>query len=107
MNLPIHCRKPSKEETWTAIRQLKNAKATIPYSIPAEALKADLNSIVEMLYPLFEKIWEEGQVPSDWKEGYLFKIPMKGSLSNFANYRGIMILSTPRKVFNRILLNQM
>lgn len=86
---------------------LRNGKAAGPDNIPAEALKADLETTVEMLYPLFEKIWEEEEVPSDWKEGYLIKLPKKGDLSNCANYRGITLLSVPGKVFNRILLERM
>lgn len=60
-----------------------------------------------MLHPLFTKIWEEEEVPGDWKEGYLIKIPKKGDLSNCANYRGIILLSVPGKVFNRVILNKM
>ena len=40
-------------------------------------------------------------------EGYLVKMPKKGDLSNCANYRGIMLLSIPGKVFYRILLDRM
>ena len=49
----------------------------------------------------------EEEVPADWKEGYLIKLPKKGDLSNCANYRGITLLSVPGKVFNRILLERM
>ena len=60
-----------------------------------------------MLHPLFIKIWEEDQVPTEWKEGYLIKLPKKGDLSSCSNYRGITLLSVPGKVFNRVLLNRM
>ncbi|VDP71198.1 unnamed protein product, partial [Schistosoma mattheei] len=43
----------------------------------------------------------------DWKEGLLIKIPKKGDLSKCDNYRGITLLSIPRKIFNRVLLNRM
>ncbi len=52
-------------------------------------------------------IWEEEQIPAEWKEGYLIKIPKKGDISKCMNYRGITLLSVPGKVFNRILLNRM
>ncbi len=76
-------------------------------SIPAEALKSDIETTVGMLYPLFKMIWEEEQIPAEWKEGYLIKIPKKGDISKCMNYRGITLLSVPGKVFNRILLNRM
>ena len=60
-----------------------------------------------MLYPLFRKIWQEEEIPTEWKEGYLIKLPKKGDLSNCANYRGITLLSVPGKIFSRILLNRM
>ena len=69
------------------IRQLKSGKlkATGPDCIPCEALKAHFETTVDMLYPVFEKIWEVEEVPFDWKEGYLIKLPEKGDLSNYAN----------------------
>lgn len=34
-------------------------------------------------------------------------MPKKGDLTNCGNYRGITLLSTPGKVFNRIILERM
>ncbi|VDP46378.1 unnamed protein product [Schistosoma margrebowiei] len=90
-----------------AIRQIKNGKAARPDNIPAEALKSDIGVTTNMRYPLFKKIWEEEQVPMDWKEGHLVKIPKKGYLSKCENNRDITLLSIPGKVFNRVLLNRM
>ena len=90
-----------------AIRQVKSGKAAGPDGIPCEALKADIETSVVMLYPLFEKIWEVEEEPLDWKEGYLIKLPKKGDLSNCTNYRGITLLDVSGKVFNRALLNRM
>ena len=42
-------------------------------------------------------------MPSEWKQGYLIKIPRKRDLSNCTNYREITLLLIPEKVFNRIL----
>ncbi|KAL6459686.1 hypothetical protein MHYP_G00314450 [Metynnis hypsauchen] len=67
-DLPINCCAPTKDEIRSAIMQLKNGKSAGPDSIPAEALKADAMTSVELLYPLFCKIWEEEEVPSEWKE---------------------------------------
>uniref|UniRef100_A0AAV2JEM2 Ig-like domain-containing protein n=1 Tax=Knipowitschia caucasica TaxID=637954 RepID=A0AAV2JEM2_KNICA len=106
-DLPIKCYAPTKEEIHSAIKQLKNGKSAGPDSIPAEALKADVDTCVELFYPLFIKIWEEEEIPAEWKEGYLIKLPKKGDLSSCSNYRGITLLSIPGKVFNRILLNRM
>ena len=79
----------TRDEIRMAIRQLKSGKAT--------------GSVI----PPLRKIWEGEEVPLDWKEGYLIKLPKKGALSNCANYRGVTLLGVSGKVFNRVLLNRM
>ena len=59
---------------------MKNGKAAGTDEIAAEALKVDPEMLAEMLYGLFEKIWEEEEIPSEWKEGLLIEIPKKGDL---------------------------
>ena len=94
------------EEIKKAIRTLNNGKAAGPDGIPAEAMKAAQEVPMEVVHPLFEKIWNEEEVPSDWKEGFIVKLPKKGDFSQCKNYRGIMLLSTPGEIFNRIILNE-
>ena len=43
---------------------------------------------------------------NEWKLGIIFKIPKKGDLSVCDNNRGITLLSTPSKVFARVLINR-
>nr|KAG5701564.1 hypothetical protein BaRGS_024814 [Batillaria attramentaria] len=105
--LPINCDKPSKAEIRKAIMTLRNGKAAGPDDIPAEAIKADTETVVNMLHSLFSKIWEKEEVPAQWKEGIVIKLPKKGDLRDCSNYRGIMLLSVPGKVLNRILLERM
>ncbi len=81
VDLPVNCEKLTREEIRKAITLMKNGKAAGPDDIPAESLKANLEASVEMLYPLFERIWEEEDIPADWKKGYLIKLPKKGDLS--------------------------
>ena len=106
-DLPIDCNKPTREEIKKSITHMKNGKVAGPDGIPAEALKADVNTSVEMLYSLFEEIWEKEEIPAEWKEGYLIKIPKKGDLSRCDNYRGITLFSVPGKILNRIILERM
>ncbi|VDP84925.1 unnamed protein product [Schistosoma mattheei] len=90
-----------------AIRQITSGKAAGLDNIPAGALKSDIKVTTDMFHNLFRRIWEEEQEPMDWKEGKLVKIPKKGDLSKYENYRGIRLLSIPVKVFNSVLLNRM
>ena len=104
--LPINCDAPSKAEIRKAITSLRNGKAAGPDSIPAEALKAGKEISVDMLHALVTKIWEKEDVPERWKEGLIIKIPKKWDLNECDNYRGIMLLSVPGKVLNRVLLEK-
>ena len=99
--------KPSKTEIKKAIMTLRSGKAAGPDEIPAEAIKADIETAVQMLYSLFSKIWEKEEVLAQWKERIIIKLPKKGDLRDCSNYRVIMLLSTPGKVLNRILLERM
>ena len=76
----------------------RSGKAAGPDEIPAEAIKADIKTAFNMLFSLFGKIW---------KEGIIIMLPKKGNRRDYSNYRGIMLLSTPGKVLNRVLLERM
>ena len=86
---------------------LRSGKTAGPDEIPAEAIKADIETAVNMLYSLFSKIWEKKEVPAQRKEGIIIKLPKKGDLGGCSNYRGIMLLSTPGKILRRVLLEKM
>ena len=46
-------------------------------------------------------------MPKAWKERFIVKLPKKGDQSECDNYRGIMLLSVPEKVLNRIILERL
>ena len=64
-DLPIDCSATTNEENQNAIKQLRTGKAAGPDNIPAEALKIDIRTNAELLYHLFNKIWEEERVPTE------------------------------------------
>ena len=75
--LPVSCDKPSKVKIKKAIMTPRSGKAAGPDEIPAEAIKTDIETAVNMLYSLFRKIWEKEEVPARWKEGIIIKLPTK------------------------------
>ena len=106
--LRITTDRPSKQEIRKAILQLKNGKAPgSSEGIPPESIKVDIETSVDCLYRLFGKIWVQEEILEDWRHGHLFKLPKKGNLKDYKNWRGITLLSIPGKVFNRILLERM
>ena len=44
-------------------------------------------------------------MPAQWRE-IVIKLPKKGDLRDCNNYQGIMLLSVPGKVLNRIILER-
>ena len=88
-----------------AICLFNNGKEPEPDGIPAEILKADMNTSIDMLEVLLKRILEE--VFLEWKEGHIVKIPKKGKLGECKNYRGISLLVTAGKLLNRIILERL
>ena len=89
-----------------AIKSLKNNKAAGPDNIPAEVIKADLDTSAEAFLPLITKIWNDELCPEDWKNGHISILAKKGDLTQCGNYRGIMLLSVPGRILSKILLNR-
>jgi len=73
----------------------------------AEMLKHGKETVAEQLVELFNMIWQGVEVPADWKKGVIIKLPKIGSLKDCNNWQGITLLSTPGKVFSRVLLNRL
>ena len=71
IDIDIDCDPPISEEIICAIKKMKNGKAAGPDGIPGEAFKADVETTADMLLPLFVKIWEQEETPTDWKEGHI------------------------------------
>ena len=78
--LQINCERPRKAEIEKAIHHMKRGKVSGPDKIPADAIKADIETSTEILHDLFGKIWEQEEIPTERKEGYLVKLPKIGDM---------------------------
>ena len=107
LQLQVNTGMPTKEEISKAIGKIKRGKAPGPDGIPPEALKGDVQTNVDILHKLYRKVWEEEEIPEDWRQGHLIKLPKKGDLTECQNWRGITLLSIPGKVLNRIILDRL
>ena len=105
-DLDVSIAPPEKEEIVAAIKSLKNGKAPGQDNLNAELFKADPELAAQILQPLLTAIWEEKQIPEDWTEGVIVKIPKKGTLSNCNNWRGITLLSIPSKILAKIIIKR-
>ena len=97
---------PSIEEIKKALRTLRNGKAPGADQITPEMLKADPEETSKELKRIFDLIWENETVPTDWNKGLIVKIPKKGNLQDCGNWRGITLLPLASKVLSRIIINR-
>ena len=54
-----------------------------------------------------KKICNSVQIPSDWKQGIVIKLPKKGDLTECRNWRGITILNIIGKILATIVYNRL
>ena len=105
-DLLVNMDPPTANEVKSAIDNMKSGKAPGADGVSAEMLKAGGGVITETFPEIFKEIWEEEEIPVDWKTGLIVKLPKKGNLSHCKNWRGITLLSITSKVFSRVILNR-
>jgi hypothetical protein len=77
--LNIDTEKIGKDEIRAALKRMKDGRAPRGDNIPTELLKADTEQTVEILQRLSNMIWGKEEIPNEWKEGVIIKIPKKRS----------------------------
>jgi len=92
-----------ERETLTAIRNLKNGKASGPDGICNEMIKYGQHIFSKPLTKIFNAILDSGSYPTTWAQGHISPIHKTGNPLDANNYRGITIGSCVAKVFNTIL----
>jgi hypothetical protein len=69
-------------------------------------MKVDLDILANMLHPLFENIWPEGEMPNAWRCGLLIKLPKKGDTQQTVTTGGVLHFYLYQAVFTRVPLNR-
>ena len=99
------CALITEEEISAAVSQTKNGKAPGLDGITSEVLKLGGEVSIRWLTSIFNAVWTNESVPSDWTKQLIVPIHKKGSQSECDNFRGIALLSVPSKVFTKVISN--
>lgn len=83
---------------------MKNGTAGGVDSLAIEIVKTDLGTTVDVLHYFLHKVWEQEQLPEDWRRGSIVKLPKKGDLTECGNWRGITLMVVAAKVLGRIII---
>jgi hypothetical protein len=68
-------------------------------------IKAGGRTIRYETHKLFNSIWNEEELPEEWKESII--VPLKGDKIGSSNYRVISLLPTACKTLSNILLSRL
>ena len=99
---------PTLDEVLVSIKQLSSGKAPGDDGIPPDIYKHGGIAVAEELLNLFTQIWEEQEVPQEFKDAdivHLYK--NKGDIKCCDNHRGISLLCIAGKILARLLLNRL
>jgi Reverse transcriptase (RNA-dependent DNA polymerase)/Endonuclease-reverse transcriptase len=95
------------EELKEAIKRLKNGKAPGEDKITTEMAKNMGEKGTCMLLEIMNRAWREEKVPNEWQLGLIVPIYKAGDSKICNNYRGVTLLSTVTKLYERILENRL
>ncbi|KAK4806195.1 hypothetical protein QYF61_001118 [Mycteria americana] len=84
--------------------QLNVHKSMGPDGIHPRVLKELADVMAGPLLIIYQRSWESGEVPADWKLATVIPIYKKGVREDPGNYRPVSLTSVPGKIMEKIIL---
>ena len=95
-----------KNDVRECLQDLKNKKCGGYNQILLCVLKHARDMLLDPMAELFEKIYNSGQLPEQWKVSKVVPIFKKGNNHEIENYRPISNLCSGSKIFEKLILEQ-
>ncbi|KFP83291.1 hypothetical protein N311_01291, partial [Apaloderma vittatum] len=92
----------SEDKVYDQLRNLNIPKSMGPDEVHLRVLRKMADGVAKPLSVIFEKSWQSGEVPGDWKHYTL--IFKGGRKENPGNYQHVSLTSMPGKIMEQIFL---